>query len=78
MKTAIEWYYNEMVKFQKGNSEFFSSAAIYNHAFIMEKEQIIESFCSGVYEGIWSDINENTKNENAIEYYNRTYNQNKI
>jgi len=42
-----------------------------------EKEQIIESFCSGVHEGIWSDINENTKNENAEEYYNQTYNQNK-
>ena len=42
----------------------------------IEKEQIIESFCSGVYEGIWSDINENTKNENAEEYYNRTFNQN--
>ncbi len=51
---------------------------VFDNALKKEKEQIIESFCSGVYEGIWSDINENTKNENAEEYYNRTYNTNEI
>jgi hypothetical protein len=71
MKTAIEWYYNEMVKFQKGNSEFFSSAAIYNHAFIMEKEQIIQAHIDG-FDHIVVDFK---KQEYAEQYYNQTYNQ---
>jgi hypothetical protein len=76
MKTAIEWYYNEMVKFEKGNSEFFSSAGIYNHAFRMEKEQIIDAYnhnMTGFDKLEQEEIGLNW----AEDYYNQTYNQNK-
>ena len=37
--TAVEWLINELVKFENGESEFFSDVAIKNHARRMEKEQ---------------------------------------
>ena len=86
MKTAVEQLIEEMQSYsykvsKEGNLDmvaaFDYAIGIAKKYKGLEKEQIIESFCSGVYEGIWSDINENTKNENAEEYYNRTYNQNK-
>lgn len=78
MKTAIEWYIDEMQKFEKGTSEYFSSAAILNHAFRMEKEQIIDAFEVG-YKSC--DIDEafeiNKKLASGELHYNQTYNQNK-
>ena len=73
METAIEWYHNEMVKFEKGNSEFFSGAEIYNHAFRMEKKQII-NFANDFYDDCVTEGG--SLNQSAEEYYNEIY-QNK-
>ena len=68
-KTAIEWYHNEMIKFEKGNSEFFSSAAIYNYAFRMEKKQIMNDFLNGKMNFY------DTKSISAEQYYEEKYKQ---
>ena len=72
MKTAIEWYIDEMQKFEKGTSEYFSSAAILNHAFRMEKEHIIDAFDAG-----FNEANSIYQNTFSLDYYNQNYNQNK-
>ena len=38
-QTAVEWLINELDKYNKGVSEFFSDVAIKNHARRMDKEQ---------------------------------------
>ena len=73
MKTALEWYIDEMQNFEKGTTEYFSSAAILNHAFRMEKEQIINAYNQADLEGYF----QKTYPKYAEEYYNKTYNQNK-
>ncbi len=76
MKTALEWYIDEMQNFEKGTTEYFSSAAILNHAFRMEKEQIIDAYnhnMTGFDKLEQEEIGLNW----AEDYYNQTYNQNK-
>jgi hypothetical protein len=38
-QTAVEWLIDELEKYEKGTSEYFSIPAIQNHARRMEKEQ---------------------------------------
>ncbi len=38
-----------------------------------ERQQIIDAHSMGIYEGILSDVELNTREENAIVYYERTY-----
>jgi hypothetical protein len=76
MKTALEWYIDEMQNFEKGTTEYFSSAAILNHAFRMEKEQIIDAYnhnMTGFDKLEQEEIGLNW----AEDYYNQTYNKNK-
>ena len=41
-QTAVEWYIDELEKYEKGTSEYFSIPAIQNHARRMEKEKTIK------------------------------------
>ena len=38
-QTAVEWYIDELEKYEKGTSKYFSIPAIQNHARGMEKQQ---------------------------------------
>ena len=38
-QTAVEWYIDELEKYEKGTSGYFSIPAIQNHARRMEKQQ---------------------------------------
>ncbi len=46
-QTAVEWLINELDKYDKGVSEFFSDVAIKNHALRIEKEQIMKAVSCG-------------------------------
>lgn len=65
-QTAVEWLINELDKYNKGVSDFFSDVAIKNHAKRMEKEQIIEAFGSA-RKYIHTTVFEY---EDAEQYYN--------
>ena len=71
--TAVEWLINELVKFENGESEFFSDVAIKNHARRMEKEQ---------HGNTWGAAIKAHQNRGLViwrtvcdfdEYYNGTY-----
>ena len=77
MKTAIEWLYNEL---SKNNTSIDSvierinkDSSIWKQAKQMEKEQIIEAN----RQGRCNDCPIMYSNQEAQEYYNQTYNQNK-
>jgi len=40
-QTALDWYINELEKYEKGESEYYSTTAIQNHARRMEETQMI-------------------------------------
>ena len=46
-QTAVEWLINELDKYNKGVSDFFSDVAIKNHALRIEKEQIMKAVSFG-------------------------------
>ena len=68
-QTALEWYIDELEKYEKGTSEYFSIPAIQNHAIRMEKEGIIDAFDEGNPNGFI--------NKTGEQYYNETYRGNK-
>ena len=72
-QTAVEWLIKEIKNFDSGRSKYYNKVAIYNHAYIMEKEQIKESFKDGVHEGVLTDINYLKCDNDAEYYYNETY-----
>ena len=69
-QTAVEWYIDELEKYEKGTSEYFSIPAIQNHARRMDKRQIINSFWNGDNTDCTSEQN---IEEFAEQYYNETY-----
>ena len=72
-KTAVEWLIEEIKNFDSGRSEYYSKVAIYNHAFRMEKEQIINAHNHGEY---FSQFRQDGLDDvHGIEYYNETYNK---
>ena len=42
-QTAVDWLIDELSKFEKGESEYFSTTIIKNKAIRMEKQQIIDA-----------------------------------
>ena len=70
MKTAVEWFQEQIIKIVNGKCEL-SEIEIYNKAKQIEKEQIVEAYCNGCL-----DI---TKDENIFpretseQYYNETF-----
>ena len=69
-QTAVEWYIDELEKYEKSTSEYFSIPAIQNHARRMEKEQMVDAWSDGwLYD---YEYDEDVKNL-AEQYYNETF-----
>jgi len=62
-QTAVEWLIKEIKNFDSGRSEYYSKVAIHNHAFRMEKEQIIDA-------ATWGALA-----ETGEQYYKEKYNK---
>jgi hypothetical protein len=66
-QTAVEWFYQRIL------SEDIK--AVFEQAKAMEKEQIMESYSDGVFDGATSDeFYEDTK-ASGEQYYNEIYNK---
>jgi hypothetical protein len=73
-QTAVEWLIKEIKNFDSGRSEYYSKVAIYNHAFRMEKEQIINAFINYFYNEDMPLNDKRSLYRIAKQYYNETYN----
>lgn len=72
--TAVGWYIDEIEKYEKGISEYFSITAIQNHARRMQKEQMKKALVSGFLIDSEYLIEEGTViTEEFEQYYNETY-----
>ena len=69
-QTAVEWLIDELSKFEKGESEYFSTTIIKNKAIRMEKQQIMKAYGQGIADEA-GEILDATKD--AQQYYNETY-----
>jgi len=67
MKTAVEWYNEEINKLNVGNDARVFIAKLFELAKEMEKEQIIEAFNDGVNDECIGG------NKTTEQYYNETY-----
>ena len=74
-QTAVEWYIDELEKYEKGTSEYFSIPAIQNHARRMEKQQN-KNYLKEYFEWHKSMRFVSHKPEDIIEF-NETYGGNK-
>jgi hypothetical protein len=84
MQTAVEWLINELVELDKlldGRRKNEDATVfklppdkLYERAKQMEKEQIVESFDNGIYVGTYAARHD----KDGEEYYNQTYNQDRI
>jgi hypothetical protein len=66
-QTAVNWLIDEIKNFDSGRSQYYSKVAIYNHAYRMEKEQIMEAVNYGDVRGKLETY------LTAEQYYNETY-----
>jgi hypothetical protein len=76
-KTAVEWLVEKLKNdsYQIIFGKTFASIELIEQAKAMEKEQIMQSYSDGVFDGGTSDeFYENTK-ESGEQYYNETYNK---
>jgi hypothetical protein len=58
-QTAVEWFYDEMIKFIKLRSKYSTDREIFKQAKEMEKEQIIDACWAG--------------GDDGEQYYEQTY-----
>ena len=81
MKTAVEWYCNEMESLRV-NAEINSMdaykfiirrAEIFEQAKAMEKEQIMKAFYKGRQEEQYKNLFNNHVRKSEEQYYNETY-----
>jgi hypothetical protein len=72
MKTAVEWYNQQIVDRQNGNGDSRSRDEIFEQAKEMEKEQIKDAYINGRYE---ADKIVMGQNFYAKQYYNETFKQ---
>jgi len=69
MKTAVEWYNKEINKLNVGNDARVFIAKLFELAKAMEKEQIIDAYDAGLFDGSMNDVNDRIYKQ----YYNETY-----
>ena len=67
MKTAVEWYNEEINKLNVGNNARVFIAKLLEQAKEMEKEQIMDAYYTG-----HDDVKDNPDRE-AEQYYNETF-----
>jgi hypothetical protein len=77
--TAVDWLVNELT-YKSKNGELwisFDSCAdiseYANRAKEMEKEQLLQAYTFGTFNGIENMIGFESKNESSEEYYNKTF-----
>lgn len=68
-QTAVEWLIDELSKFEKGESEYFSTTIIKNKAIRMEKQQIMMAVKDSWYMAKGSNFQEPQEEQ----YYNEEY-----
>ena len=71
-QTAVEWYAKEHKKFREEPWKYVNSGgeeAILNQAKEMEKEQIVEAYDAGLFDGTMDE----SKDRIYTKYYNETY-----
>lgn len=71
-QSSVRWVIEELQKFTRGESEFFSKTAIINHVDTMHKEEIKNAFdygmnCSSDYFIAWG------KDSESENYYNEFF-----
>jgi hypothetical protein len=71
MKTAVEWYNQQIVDRQNGNGDSRSRDEIFEQAKEMEKEQIMDAH----EEGFYSPPFRMSRRREAEQYYNETFKQ---
>jgi hypothetical protein len=72
-QTAVEWYIDELEKYEKGTSEYFSIPAIQNHARKMETEKLKDAYDWGETNGADECNGDGATHENFEQYYQETY-----
>ena len=72
-QTAVEWYIDELEKYEKGTSKYFSIPAIQNHARRMEKERMIDFANNCIKQIEVSDTCELLMVESPKDLYEQTY-----
>ena len=70
MKTAVEWYNQQIVDRQNGNGDSRSRDEIFEQAKEMEKEQMIE-----FGELVWKNLLRSDKIMKSRDVYNETFKQ---
>ena len=73
-QTAVEWLIKEIKNFDSGRSQYYNKAAIYDHAYRMEKEQISKAWDDGDY-AYFHSKETGRDFDNGEQYYNETYNK---
>jgi hypothetical protein len=69
-QTAVNWLIDEIKNFDSGRSKYYSKISIYNHAYRMEKEQIIDANIAGMK---FIAVDPTLYQQDAEQYYNETY-----
>jgi ACT domain-containing protein len=78
-QTAVEWLIEEIKNFDSGRSHYYSKTAIYNHAYRMEKEQIITAMMYTFHQentlpyGLEYLLKRDRVREDCEDYFNETY-----
>jgi len=73
-QTAVEWLIKEIKNFDSGRSQYYNKAAIYDHAYRMEKEQMIDFIDNYINNCCYvTKIGDIGCNKTAEQYYNETY-----
>lgn len=66
-KTAVEWLIEQLK--ERGYAGEFPPHLLFEQAKAMEKEQIIEAYDAGLFDGTMDDVNDRMYKQ----YYNETY-----
>ena len=73
-QTAVEWLIDELSKFEKGESEYFSTTIIKNKAIRMEKQQKMKCWETAHQAGRFEGKGIAEENWQTFEqYYNEEY-----
>jgi hypothetical protein len=76
-QTAVEWFYDEMIKFIKLRSKYSTDREIFKQAKEMDREQKKHAYDWGETNGADECNGDGATHENFEQYYQETYGGNK-
>ena len=76
-QTAVEWFYDEMIKFLKLRSKYSTDREIFKQAKEMDREQKKHAYDWGETNGADECNGDGATHENFEQYYQETYGGNK-